>query len=191
MAKQAERPPVLADTLTVNEAAYVAEVSVKAANQAIDRKQIRSRRLRRGKDRNVRGVGVSEVVYLRVHHVLAPEIRQRFYSWLEGKDMSELPRRLEVDDVIIDLSRAIDQVSSRLDSLRRIRGRVEIARDVRGGEPVFRGTRIPVYGVARKLEAGSSAEELLEDHPPLREEDLSLAVLYTRLYPRPGRPHLE
>jgi uncharacterized protein (DUF433 family) len=69
--------------------------------------------------------------------------------------------------------------------------RVEIDPDVRGGEPVFCGTRIPVYTIARKMELGSKKDELLEDYPKLREQDLELARRYSKLYPRRGRPRGE
>jgi uncharacterized protein (DUF433 family) len=53
--------------------------------------------------------------------------------------------------------------------------RIEINSRVRGGEPVFRGTRIPVSTIVRKLERGASRSELLEDYPKLSHADLDLA----------------
>ena len=191
MAPQADRRDSGLARLTVNEAAYVAGVSVKTANQTIDRRQIRARRPRRPTGRQTRGMGIGDVVYLRIQHVLAPEIRAKFYRALQGKSLADLPRSLEAGDVIIDLSRAIEEVARRLDSLIRIRTRVELDPAVRGGEPVFRDTRVPVYTIARKLELGSTAEELLEDYPRLAETDLETASLYAHLYPRQGRPPTE
>ena len=40
------------------------------------------------------------------------------------------------------------------------------------GKPVFRGTRIPVELVEQLLEAGWTVEEILEEYPGLRREDV-------------------
>lgn len=64
--------------------------------------------------------------------------------------------------------------------------RVETNPAIRRGEPVFRGTRTPVYAIARKIERGSSIEELREDHPHLEEADFDLATRYAQLHPRHG-----
>jgi uncharacterized protein (DUF433 family) len=180
-----------AATITVNEAAFVAGVSVKVVNQAIDRKQIQALYFRRATDRTARGVGVSDAVFLRVRRVLAPDLWAKLYRSFKGKAIGELPRRYEVGMVMIDFGRAIEEVSGRLRLLERIADRVEVDAEVRGGEPVFRGTRTPVYTIARKLELGSATEELREDYPQLRPEDLELARQYAKLYPRRGRPRTE
>lgn len=108
-----------------------------------------------------------------------------------GKPVGELPRRFEVDAVVVDIAGLVEEVVGRLQLLERIAGRVEVDPEVRGGEPVFRGTRTPVYAIARKIELGSPAEELREDYPQLEDEDLDLATQYAKLYPRRGRPRGE
>lgn len=61
-------------------------------------------------------------------------------------------------------------------------------RQVRAGEPVVRGTRIPVHALADLASQGAPPEELLEDYPALTAESLEAALLYARMYPRRGRP---
>jgi uncharacterized protein (DUF433 family) len=56
-----------------------------------------------------------------------------------------------------------------------------------GGEPVFKGTRIPVYGIAAMLEAGATAEEMLSGYPKLTERLLELARIWAAAHPRRGR----
>jgi uncharacterized protein (DUF433 family) len=46
------------------------------------------------------------------------------------------------------------------------------------GKPVFRGTRIPVELVLRKLGEGATEEEILDAYPRLTRESLRAAVLY-------------
>lgn len=58
----------------------------------------------------------------------------------------------------------------------------------RGGEPVVRGTRVPVYRLAELHAQGVPTELLLEEHPSLTPESLEAALLYTKLHPRAGRP---
>jgi len=56
--------------------------------------------------------------------------------------------------------------------------RIEMNPNVMDGEPVIRGTRIPVALIVRKLGAGKSAEEILADHPRLAHDDISAALAF-------------
>jgi len=178
-------------TVTVNEAAFAAGVSVKTVNQAIDRKHIRTRELRRTTDRASRGIGATDVVYLAVSHVLAPEVRAKLHRAFRGRSLAELPRQFQTGVIVLELEHAIREVEARLELLAKIDERIETAPEVRGGEPVFRGTRTPVFAIARKVELGSTADELEEDYPHLQPGDLELATQYAKLYPRRGRPRAE
>ncbi len=177
--------------ITVNEAAFAAGVSLKTVNQAIDRQHVRTRDLKRSTDRAKRGIDASDAVYLSVCEVLAPTARRKLYRFLHGKPLSELPLQVEVERVVLNIERAIREVGERLRLLGRIEERIEVDPGVRRGEPVFRGTRTPVYAVARKLELGSTPEELYEDYPQLQQGDLQLASHYAKLSPRRGRPRNE
>jgi uncharacterized protein (DUF433 family) len=55
-----------------------------------------------------------------------------------------------------------------------------IVRDpqVSGGEPVFRGTRVPLRTVLASLAAGDSEEDILADFPSLKPEDLRAAIAF-------------
>ena len=87
-----------------------------------------------------------------------------------------------------DIRDALAEVRSRLDELARINALVQVDENVRGGEPVFRGTRVPVHMIATFLEQGVPRAEILEDYPALDEESLGIAARYAELYPRRGRP---
>jgi uncharacterized protein (DUF433 family) len=60
--------------------------------------------------------------------------------------------------------------------------------EIRGGEPVVRGTRIPAHLLYDLSQQGASTEELLKDYPALDERSLKSALLYARTHPRRGRP---
>lgn len=175
--------------VTVNEAAFVAGVSRHAVNQAIDRREIRSRLLRRKTDRAGRGVGGPEIIYLRLHIHLSPKGKKEVYRQIAGLSIDAMPRVIEFPGALkLDLQDALDDVQHRLGELERIKSQVEENPEIRSGEPVFRGTRIPVHMIADFIAAGTPREELLEDYPALTGESLDVAIQYVQLYPRRGRP---
>ncbi len=55
-----------------------------------------------------------------------------------------------------------------------------IVRDkqVCGGEPVFKGTRVTLRTVLASLADGDSAEEILTDFPSLKAEDIQAAIAF-------------
>ena len=57
-----------------------------------------------------------------------------------------------------------------------------------GGEPVFKGTRVPVYDVAASAASGLSVAEIRKDYPSLSEDKIELAILYAKSTPPRGRP---
>jgi len=54
--------------------------------------------------------------------------------------------------------------------------------DVCGGEPCIVRTRIPVWLLEQARRLGTSEQELLEDYPSLRAEDLVNAWAYVRIH---------
>jgi uncharacterized protein (DUF433 family) len=56
------------------------------------------------------------------------------------------------------------------------------------GQPVFRGTRIPVAVVVEQLRAGTPRQELEGDFPQLSQQAFDYAVILARLPKPPGRP---
>ena len=50
--------------------------------------------------------------------------------------------------------------------------------NVCGGEPCVAGTRIPVHVILSHFAAGDSKEIILEQFPPLREEDIRACLEY-------------
>jgi len=56
--------------------------------------------------------------------------------------------------------------------------RIERNPKVMMGEPVIKGTRIPVELILRKLSEGATLEELLGAYPHLSREDIQAALAY-------------
>jgi uncharacterized protein (DUF433 family) len=55
---------------------------------------------------------------------------------------------------------------------------------VMGGEPVIRGTRVPVRTIASLIEMGEAREVLREDYPQVPDEAYSVAVQWAHANPR-------
>ena len=71
---------------------------------------------------------------------------------------------------------------------RRPHALVETDPAVCSGQPVFRGTRIPVAVVVEQLRSGASRTELEADFPHLSRQALDYAEIQARLPKPPGRP---
>jgi uncharacterized protein (DUF433 family) len=60
--------------------------------------------------------------------------------------------------------------------------RIEINPEIMVGKPVIRGTRIPVDMILRKLGAGMSVAEIVEDHPHITPDDIRAAQAFAADY---------
>jgi uncharacterized protein (DUF433 family) len=57
-------------------------------------------------------------------------------------------------------------------------GRIVVDPEVLVGKPVIKGTRIPVYLIIEFLANGLTQEEILDQYPTLKKEDIKAALLY-------------
>jgi uncharacterized protein (DUF433 family) len=179
----------------VNEAAFLTGVSRHAVNQAIDRGEIRARgrenTMRIETDASGRRIGIAELLYLSVSNFLSTKGRKIVYKKLMRLkvDLDSTPPTIELEGgVRLDITGSVAEIRARLEELARIKSFVEENPEIRGGEPVFRGTRIPVQMIASFVQQGVPAAEILEDYPTLTAESLWAATRYVELYPRRGRP---
>ena len=174
---------------TAAEAAVLTQMPLKAVNNAIDKKTIRVS-TGGGAGRTPRLLGLRALVSLtlerRLADYFAPDLRRQLFHALEGPDRD---RVLLADGLLtVDLRGPRRELAGALRALRRVRDLVISDPEIMGGDPVFRGTRVPVHLVAVLLEKGSAIEELLEDFPRLTTEMVRLAPLYASAYPARGRP---
>ena len=89
--------------------------------------------------------------------------------------------------VRVQVKSFVADVRSRVESfLRWKEQRVSVNPKILGGEPVFMGSRLSIRHIG-----GLPASEkpgILEDYPYLSEEDIHFAGVFSRAYPRMGRP---
>lgn len=176
--------------ISLVEAAFVTELSRKTIDQSIDRKEVRSLPSPRA-DEPLRLLGYPELVYLRVRRdvagTLTASARQALYAELRRR-LPQDPRldHVAIGPVRVSVAEAVASVRERLAKVWRARRSVSIHPDVRAGEPVVRGTRVPVYVLADLTRQGASRQELLEDYPAVASEALEAALLFAQLHPRRG-----
>jgi uncharacterized protein (DUF433 family) len=172
---------------TPTEAAVLTGLSLKAVNNAIDKKTISAVAGEEGG----RLLDERSLVYLAVERRLAdhfaPELRRQFFDAL-----AESPRNvvsLEGGLLKIDLREPRRELATSLRELRRARRLVVSDPEIMGGDPVFRGTRVPVHMIAELVAGkGSTQAELLEGYPRLTAEMIRLTPVYAAAYPLRGRP---
>ena len=56
--------------------------------------------------------------------------------------------------------------------------RITVSPDICNGKPVIRGTRITVQTVLEFLAAGDSVDDLLEEYPALKRDDVQACLDY-------------
>lgn len=187
------------EMLKATEAAVVASVSLRDVNRVIDEHILPKTLVSADDSRRVLAAACPLITFYfeSAKHLTSEErlfairfTEPRLLHWVrtERKAMPKAGWIVRDKFLTIDLlpffKRSIEQLE-RLDSAREL---VTVSEEVMGGTPVIRGTRIPVYDVDARLEAGEPVEEILEDYPSLTEEKLKLAALFAEANPLRGRP---
>jgi uncharacterized protein (DUF433 family) len=182
---------------TPAEAGAVSGLDLKAVHNAIDKRIIdpvssaTPGRPALGRSRGAhRLLTAEDLVQLRlwrgVGGALTAERRQRLF-----REVAAHPEAATVkadDLLIIDVGEARKQVDRGVRDLEAAELMVHKDKSVMGGEPVFKGTRIPVHDVAAMLSAGADREELLRGYPSLDARMLDAALIWAIAHPRRGRP---
>jgi uncharacterized protein (DUF433 family) len=178
--------------LSPREAAFVTGLSEKTINQAIDRAEVEPMPTRRLDDRE-RMLAFPELVYLRlrgqVGRLLSPEGKRRLRKQLvEAAGNPDHPGVLSIGALELNVAPEVTWLKERLAEMKRVWSFVTIDPEVRAGEPVVRGTRVPIHVLGDLAAQGAPTGELLEDYPSLTAESLQAALTWARMYPRRGRP---
>lgn len=172
--------------ISPNEAATLSGASASAVSKAIERRIVRTKRGKSGVLIDARDVGALQV-FAALPFRLPVGLKRRIAAWLRtAEDGAELPLS---DAVFVRKSVAVDEATSRALRYVALRERfLEVNPDVQGGEPVIRGTRIAIRGLATQIEAGESFEVLREEYDYIDPEAFEFAVLWASANPGRGRP---
>jgi uncharacterized protein (DUF433 family) len=134
----------------------------------------------------------SQVVYLQMEakglRSLPLATRRRVAQAVEQDPGIDSMFLSEGNVVLIQVKSARKEVDTGLRRLEKAARIVESNPEIMHGTPVYKGTRVPVIGIADMLSQGASVEEILEGYPALTCDMVELAPLYVRAFPRRGRP---
>jgi uncharacterized protein (DUF433 family) len=126
---------------------------------------------------------VQRVFFLSVDKDAWGQLRAYFDHMIE-----RLKDPVQVAPISVDAAPVWEGLTERLAEATAAQLAVVSDPDIRGGEPIVRGTRIPVHLLQDLVAQGATHQELLSDYPSLDERRLESALLYARIHPRPGRP---
>ena len=180
---------------TPTEAAVLTGLPLKAVHNAIDKRIVaavggeqdgRAGQAARLLDRH--GL-MSLALERRLADRFAPELRRVVFDALAGAQGTTVS--VEEGLLTIDLREPRRALAAALRALRQARTFVVVDPETVGGDPVFRGTRIPVHMVAALLEQGMGEPDLLASYPRLTAEMARLAPIYAAAYPLRGRPKIQ
>jgi uncharacterized protein (DUF433 family) len=176
------------DTLfTPTEAAVLTGLSLKAVNNAIDKKTVSAVPGEEGgRLLDARALMSLSIERRLSDRIATPELRRRVFDALGAAPRDEIS--LEGGLLKIDLREPRRELAASMRDLRRARRLVVSDPEILGGEPVFRGTRVPVHLIAELVAQGSKPAELMEGYPRLTADMIRLAPVYAAAYPLRGRP---
>jgi uncharacterized protein (DUF433 family) len=175
---------------TPTEAAVLTKLPLKAVNNAIDKEMVQTMSATTrdaGRLLDARAL-LALVLEQRLEGRLFPELRRRLFAALPAS-----PRNaIFLDDgaivIKVDLREPRRELADQLRALRRARALVVSDPEIMGGDPVFRGTRVPVHLIATLVERNSTGADILKAYPRLTTEMIRLAPVYAQAYPLRGRP---
>ncbi|WP_448206828.1 DUF433 domain-containing protein [Azospirillum sp. sgz302134] len=174
-----------AGEFTVAEAAFVADVEPKIVDREISARVVDS-----SAGPGERRVGPDAVYYLfaikEFRNDFGKDFRRRVYENVR-RTLADHKAVVCIGAFDLPLGRIRSGIQERIDRLSKVRAMVERDPQVCGGEPVLRGTRIPVRTVAGMHQKGVSIAEIAREYG-LNFESIDAAVLYDQLHPRRGRP---
>ncbi len=186
---------------TIREAAAIAELPSKTIRTIIDREGLVRGAAEASKRRAGYLLSLRDLVYLKLRaefpFALSKSDRGALESLVRGRKTAACGWRVEGQELLLECPRirvGVDYARLREKLMRNAAafewGQQRIVSDlaVLNGEPVFRGTRIPLAEVAALIRRGITDSQLAEGYPSLQQVDFDYVRIFARLGKRPGRP---
>ncbi|MBY3171603.1 DUF433 domain-containing protein [Rhizobium sp. 25PS6] len=171
---------------TPTEAAAVSEIGIKSVHNAIDKRIIG----RPSSSQRSRAITDDDLLRLKlwfgVGSILSAERRKRLFAAIDENPEADTVR---ADDyLIVDVARAREHLAARGEALREADKIIHSVKGLVGGEPVFKGTRVPVRTIAAMRLQGAATDEIVEGYPALTARMVDLAEIWVAAHPARGRP---
>ena len=189
------------EAFSVNEAAAIAEVPPDTIRTALEKKSMAPSFKRKTGNAVRYRFSVGDVLFVKVlvefPFPLSKEDKQSLAKILSRGDRraarwsrkgSDLVYRSGDMQVSVECKSFRQTVARNLAAYRWGRRRIVSSPEILGGEPVFRGTRVPLQHVASLYRKGVPEREIAEDFPALSDRDFAYARLVARFGEKPGRP---
>lgn len=173
-------------------ASFITGIKATTIYRVTERKEIHPKIHRHG-GVSERRYGWEDLVYLKLRAVtgeaLSPAGRRELYEELRARSETRTADPVPIaKSVTLDIEEAAAEVDKLLAAVAGMEEWVTKNAEIRGGEPVVKGTRVPVYELAALEKGGASEAELLEAFPSVPREALGSALMWARINPRRGRP---
>lgn len=177
--------------LTRREVAEIADVALSALDKAIEQGIVTVQRRLNGSW--VRSDDVGVVALLQKTALPLPiTVKRKIRRWVRETEPYRAGHSSELqisDALIVRWSPEVSKTVHAAESYARLREEwIEANPDIKGGEPVIRGTRVGVRAVAQRIDSGDTIATLTEDYPHIPAEAFQTAYTYAKAHPRRGRP---
>lgn len=171
---------------TPAEAAVVSEIGIKSVHNAIDKEILEQSHVKRHR----RALTDEDLLRLKLWYglgaALTADRRKRLFNAIRNNPSVATVRADEF--LIVDVARAREQLATRADALEEAGAVIHSVKSVLGGEPVFKGTRVPVRAIAAMKAQGARIDEIVEGYPAITSRMAELAEIWTAAHPARGRP---
>lgn len=196
--------------VATSEAAFIADVSDREMNRAVDEHILPASLIRSDNGRRFARLGAalasfyftSEDVYAAtLRRKVVEEVTKMLWArrdiesilalqseFLRDIDWSINVRGVSIGIVSIDIGSFVSKAIDRMKVIERAQKLITVDPEILGGTPVFAGTRVPVDTVAASLKKGIDRKRILGAYQSLTDEHLDAARVYSEVYPRRGRP---
>jgi uncharacterized protein (DUF433 family) len=173
--------------ITRREAAELSGITETTVKKALDQKVIPTRKRGSQSLVEVDDVPVLAMLGLLTEMRLVVKHKRQLRDWLRE---SSAPAELELTPaLVVRRVGEVEQAHLRAKRYADLRDQWIVRDpDVKGREPVIRGSRVGVHTLAARIASGESPAVLDHDLPHIPAEAREVAVQYARANPRRGRP---
>jgi len=138
---------------------------------------------------------LAAVVYLCTVFSLGIELgsvkdRKHLYDLIRGAlGMPKRPASVQLSPIAeVKVEPVVREVEERAERFEAWKRKLVVDDRILGGEPVFPRSRLAVRHVGGMRLRGTPIEEIKQDYPYLKDDDIEFAGMYATAYPRMGRP---